>query len=155
LALDVNKLILAVLKALGPELQVHQISAQSELSDDLPPVLVDRVQLQQVILNLIMNAIEAMSAVEGRARILRIKSEAHELGGVLVSVEDSGPGIDPKDIERIFKAFFTTKGRGTGMGLAICRSIIEAHHGRLWASAGIDHGSMFRFVMPKGAPAAG
>ena len=150
IALDVNKLILGVLKVLGEELQSHQITVQTELIDDLPPVLADRVQLQQVILNLIMNAIEAMSSVAGRARILRIKSEIHESDGVLVSVEDSGSGIDPKDIERIFDAFFTTKARGMGMGLSICRSIIEAHHGRLWASAGIDHGSVFRLILPKG-----
>ena len=150
IALDVNKLILGVLKLLGDELQGHQITVQTELIDDLPSVLADRIQLQQVVLNLIMNAIEAMSSVAGRARILRIKSELDESSGVLVSVEDSGSGIDSKDIERIFKAFFTTKARGTGMGLSICRSIIEAHHGRLWASARIDHGSVFRFVLPKG-----
>jgi len=154
IALDVNKRILGVLKLLGNELQAHQITVRTELTDDLPLVLADRVQLQQVILNLIMNAIEAMSSVDGRARILRIKSEFHESDGVLVSVEDSGPGIDPNDIERIFKAFFTTKARGTGMGLAICRSIIEAHHGRLWASGGMDQGSVFRFVLPKDGPPA-
>src|SRR4029077_9072012 len=100
--------ILGVLKILGDELQGHQITVQTELIDDLPSVLADRVQLQQVILNLIMNAIEAMNSVVGRARILHIKSELHESGGVLVSVEYSGSWIDPKDVERIFKAFFTT-----------------------------------------------
>jgi signal transduction histidine kinase len=153
IVVDVNKLILGVLKGLGEELQGHQISMQIELTDDPPPVLADAVQLQQVILNLITNAIEAMSST-GTARILRIKSERYESGGVLVSVEDSGPGIDPKDFERIFDAFFTTKSGGMGMGLSICRSIIEAHQGRLWASAGIHQGSVFRLTLPKGSAEA-
>jgi putative pyrimidine permease RutG len=153
IALDLNKLIFSVLRAVDGELQSHQIIVQTELIDDLPPVLADRVQLQQVILNLIMNAIEAMNSVVGRARILRIKSEIHEPDGVLVSVEDSGSGIDPTDVDRIFNAFFTTKSGGMGMGLSICRSIIEAHQGRLWASPGMHYGSAFRFVLPKGLEA--
>jgi signal transduction histidine kinase len=149
IVLDVNKLILGVLRVLGEELQGHQITVQTELIGDLPPVLADRVQLQQVILNLVMNAIEAMNVVEGRARILRIKSEIHAPDGILVVVADSGSGIDPDDLERIFNAFFTTKARGMGMGLAICRSIVEAHGGRLWASAGVAHGSIFHVVLPR------
>jgi hypothetical protein len=149
IVLDVNKLILGVLRVLGEELQSHQITVQTALIGDIPPVLADRVQLQQVILNLIMNAIEAMNAVEGRARILRVKSEFHEPDGVLVVVADSGSGIDPNDFERIFNAFFTTKTRGMGMGLAICRSIVEAHGGRLWASAATPHGSIFHVVLPR------
>ncbi len=147
-ALDVNKLILTVLTALGDELQSHQIIVRTELADDLPVVLADRVQLQQVILNLTTNAIDAMSSVAGRSRILRLRSEIQEPHGVLVSVEDSGSGIDPKNVDRIFETFFTTKSTGMGMGLAICRSIIEAHHGRLWASAGTPYGSAFRFTLP-------
>jgi signal transduction histidine kinase len=152
IVLDVNKLILGVLRVLGEELQGHQITVQTELIGDLPPVLADRVQLQQVILNLVMNAIEAMNVVEGRARILRIKSEIHAPDGILVVVADSGSGIDPDDFERIFNAFFTTKARGMGMGLAICRSIVEAHGGRLWASAGMTHGSIFHVVLPRYDP---
>ncbi len=147
-ALNVNKLILTVLTALGDELQSHQIIVRTELADDLPLVLADRVQLQQVILNLTTNAIDAMSSVAGRSRVLRLRSEIQEPHGVLVSVEDSGFGIDPKNVDRIFETFFTTKSSGMGMGLAICRSIIEAHHGRLWASAGTPYGSAFQFTLP-------
>ncbi len=150
-ALDVNKLILTVLTALGDELQSHQIIVRTELADDLPLVLADRVQLQQVILNLTTNAIDAMSSVAGRSRILRLRSEIQEPHGVLVSVEDLGFGIDPKNVDRIFETFFTTKSGGMGMGLAICRSIIEAHHGRLWASAGTQDGSVFQFTLPHGS----
>jgi signal transduction histidine kinase len=147
----VNKLILGVLKGLVEELRGHQTTVQLELTDDLPSVLGDSIQLQQVILNLITNAIEAMSSVTAIARILHIKSALHESGGVLVSVGDSGEGIDPKDLEKIFDAFFTTKSSGMGMGLSICRSIIEVHHGRLWASAGTNHGSVFQLTLPKGS----
>jgi signal transduction histidine kinase len=115
-------------------------------------VLADRVQLQQVVINLIINAIEAMSSVVGRARIVRIKSELYESDGLLVSVEDSGSGIDPEKMERIFNPFFTTKAHGLGIGLSICRSIIEAHDGRLWASSGIDHGSVFNITLPAITP---
>ena len=145
-ALDVNKLILTVLTALGDELQSHQIIVRTELADDLPLVLADRVHL-----NLTTNAIDAMSSVAGRSRILRLRSEIQEPHGVLVSVEDSGSGIDPKNVDRIFQTFFTTKSSGMGMGLAICRSIIEAHHGRLWASAGTPYGSAFQFTLPNGS----
>jgi putative pyrimidine permease RutG len=148
-ALNVNKLIVGLLTTLGDELQSHEIIVQTELADDLPLVLGDRLQLQQVILNLITNAIDAMSSVAGRPRMLRLKTEIQKPHDVLVSVEDSGSGIDPKDVDRIFDTFFTTKSSGMGMGLAICRSIIEAHQGRLWASAGIKYGTVFRFTLPK------
>jgi signal transduction histidine kinase len=131
-------------------LQSHQIIVRTELADDLPLVLADRVQLQQVILNLITNAIDAMSSMADRPRILRLKSETQKPHSVLVSVEDSGSGIDPKNVDHVFDTFFTTKSGGMGMGLAICRSIIEAHQGRLWASAGIQNGSVFRFTLPTG-----
>ena len=147
--LDPNKLIVGVLAVLSDELKSHQITVQTELIEAPPAVLADWGQLQQVVLNLIMNAIEAMSSVVGRARILRIKSEIHESGGVLITVKDSGSGIDPKDIERIFTAFFTTKARGMGIGLSICRSIVETHGGRLWASAGTPHGSIFYLELPR------
>ena len=105
-------------------------------------------QLQQVILNLVRNAADAMESVSGRARVLRVQSTVHDQDDVLVSVEDSGTGIDPKDIEHIFDSFFTTKSQGMGMGLSICRSIIEAHGGRLWASSGLDHGAVFNVQLP-------
>ncbi len=148
-ALDPNKLVLSVLAILSDELKSQRITVQTELIEGPPALLGDRVQLQQVVLNLIMNAIEAMSSVVGRDRILKIKSERHELGGVLITMKDSGSGIDPKDTERIFTAFFTTKARGMGIGLSICRSIVEAHGGRLWASAASPHGSIFYLVLPK------
>jgi signal transduction histidine kinase len=137
------------------ELLANRVSVQTTLDDNLPDVKGNRVQLQQVIVNLIRNAIEAMNAVTNGARILRIRSAIHETGNVLVSVEDSGTGIDPKDTGRIFDSFFTTKPQGTGMGLSICRSIIEGHQGRLWASSSIDHGAVFNLLLPALGPAGG
>jgi signal transduction histidine kinase len=109
-------------------------------------------QLQQVILNLVRNAAEAMDSVSSRERILRVRSGPHDPDGVLVTVDDSGTGVSPKDAERIFDSFFTTKSQGMGMGLSICRSIIEAHHGRLWTSAGVEHGSVFNIQLPAVRP---
>jgi signal transduction histidine kinase len=123
-----------------------------ELSERLPLVTADRVQLQQVLLNLIVNAVEAMASLSDGARVLTVKSETSQLDGVLVSVEDSGIGIGADDRERVFEAFFTTKSSGTGMGLAICRSIIESHRGRIWASPGVATGSVFAFTLPSGGP---
>ena len=118
------------------------------LTPDLPQVLGDRVQLQQVMLNLIMNAIEAMNVVTDRARILRLASEASKSGEIIITVEDSGLGIDPKNLDHIFETFFTTKSNGMGMGLSICRSIVEAHGGRLSAAPGKSHGAIFQMVLP-------
>ena len=129
--LDVNEVIREVIALLHSEFQKHQISVQAELISELPPVLAGRVQLQQVVANLVANAIDAMDTVTDRARTLRVKSLIREPNGVSIIVEDSGPGIDPENADRIFHPFFTTKSEGTGMGLSICRSIIEAHNGRL------------------------
>jgi signal transduction histidine kinase len=107
----------------------------------------DRVQLQQVLLNLVLNAVEAMGSVGARARELLISTEQDHTG-VLVAVQDSGPGIDPTHLERIFEAFYSTKSGGTGMGLSICRSIIDAHGGKLWAAANQPLGAVFRFTLP-------
>src|SRR5262249_60695812 len=115
------------------EIQKNGVVLQMELAADLPRVLGDRVQLQQVILNLMMNGIEAMSAVTDRSRDLLIRSCQHESDKVLVAVQDSGMGLDPRNIKRIFDAFYTTKAQGMGMGLAISRSIVENHGGRAWA----------------------
>jgi len=124
------------------------ISLQTRLADGLLPVEGDRVQLQQVVLNLILNAVEAMGAVEAEARNLLISSEeAHT--GVLVAMRDTGPGIDRAHLERVFEAFYTTKSSGVGMGLAICRSIIDAHGGRLWAEANEPRGAVFQFTLPR------
>jgi signal transduction histidine kinase len=124
------------------------VSLQTRLSEGLLPVEGDRVQLQQVILNLVLNATEAMAAVDKGTRDLLISSEQSRTNGVLVTVRDSGPGIDPERIERIFDAFYTTKPSGMGMGLSICRSIIDAHGGRLWVDAVEPRGAALQFTLP-------
>ena len=146
--IDVNNLISDVLELVQSEVRKQKVAIETQLADRLPQVFGNRIQLQQVVLNLTINAIEAMSAVTARERVLRLKTAVHRPDGVLVTVEDSGPGIDSKDVERIFDALFTTKSKGMGMGLSICRSIIEAYHGRLWVSPGAHHGSAFHFVLP-------
>jgi PAS domain S-box-containing protein len=123
------------------------VSVQTRLSDGLSPVHGDRVQLQQVALNLILNAVEAMGSVDGGARELLISSEQDNTGA-LVAVRDTGPGIDPAHLDRVFEAFYTTKSGGTGMGLSICRSIVDAHGGRLWAGANERRGAVFQFTLP-------
>jgi signal transduction histidine kinase len=147
--IDLNDLIRNVLGFARVELQTEGIVVQAGLTTPLPLVHGHSGQLQQVILNLVRNAADAMADnVSPRARVLRVKSAIQDSDHVLVSVEDSGSGIDPKDIDRIFDSFFTTKSQGMGMGLSICRSIIEAHGGRLWASSRIDHGSVFNVQLP-------
>jgi signal transduction histidine kinase len=119
-----------------------------ELAPTLPMILGDRVQLQQVIINLVMNGIESMQSVTDRPRELVIRSGQDETQQVLVSVTDCGVGISAENADRLFNAFFTTKASGMGMGLSICRSIMEAHGGRLWATANIPHGATFQFTLP-------
>jgi signal transduction histidine kinase len=123
------------------------VSVQTRFADGLLPVPGDRVQLQQVLLNLILNAAEAMSSVEEGARELLISTEQNQ-AGVLVAVRDSGLGIDPAYLDRVFDAFYTTKSSGTGMGLSICRSIIHAHGGKLWVEANEPRGAAFQFTLP-------
>jgi signal transduction histidine kinase len=127
----------------------NEVSVQTRLADGLLPVLGDRIQLQQVLLNLILNAAEAMSSVEEGARELLISTEQDQTGA-LVAVRDSGPGIDAQHLDRVFDAFYTTKSSGTGMGLAICRSIIDAHGGKLWSEANEPRGAVFQFTLPAG-----
>lgn len=153
--LDVNQVIREVLALLHYELQSHQVLVRTNLSPKLPPVLADAVQLHQVIANLVTNAIEAMAAVTDRARTLRVKSTPRETDGVLITVEDSGTGIDAEAVTRIFDPFFTTKSHGMGMGLSICRSIIEAHEGRLSAHSAPDGGAVFQIDLPAGQAANG
>jgi C4-dicarboxylate-specific signal transduction histidine kinase len=145
---DVNELIREALMLVRVEVENQRVSICTELSDELPQVPASQVQLRQVLVNLIINAIDAMSAVKNRARILRIKSELHKLNGVLITVEDSGAGIDPQNLDRIFDAFFTTKSQGMGMGLSICRSIIESHNGSLSVTPAQPHGSTFYVSLP-------
>ncbi|WP_442893734.1 ATP-binding protein [Bradyrhizobium sp. AZCC 1699] len=145
---DLNEAILEMVVLTRSEMVKHGILLQTNLAPGLPMVKGDRTQLQQVILNLILNAIEAMEGVDQRAGALRINSEREAAGGVLVTVRDSGPGLDPADVERVFEAFYTTKAKGMGMGLAICRSMVEAHGGRMWASANEPRGAVFQFSLP-------
>ena len=149
--LDINDAIQEVLALTRSERQRHAVVLHTDLFSGDRPVFADRVQLQQVMLNLIMNGIEAMSAVTDRPRVLTISSEPTERAGVLVAVEDTGMGLDPTTADRIFDPFFTTKPDGMGIGLSICRSIIEAHAGRLWASPRAPHGTTFRFTVPAAA----
>jgi len=146
--LDINDAVREVQALTRSELQRHGVTLHTDLSADDRPVFGDRVQLQQVLLNLIMNGIEAMRAVTERPKTLAITSEPVEPSGVLVAVEDTGTGLDPATADRIFDPFFTTKSDGLGMGLSICRSIIDAHGGRLWVSPGVLYGTVFRFTVP-------
>jgi signal transduction histidine kinase len=125
----------------------HRVSLRTDLASALPTVLGDRVQLQQVMINLVINGMEAMAPVTDRPRELLIRSQ-HEADQVLLAVQDSGTGIDPDNADRMFAAFFTTKPSGMGMGLSISRSIIEAHGGRLWASPNAGPGATFQFSLP-------
>jgi two-component system, NtrC family, sensor kinase len=149
---DLNELVLEVLTLVHGELINYRVSVTSDLFPNLPQVRIDRIQLQQVILNLIMNAAEAMGTVEDGARALSVTSQTQE-SNVLLTVEDTGPGIDPARKDRIFEAFFSTKSSGMGMGLFICRSIVEAAGGRLWATAAEPHGAIFHLTLPIGETA--
>jgi PAS domain S-box-containing protein len=151
---DINDAIQEVLALTRSERQQHGVELRTDLFTGDRLAFGDRVQVQQVTLNLIMNGIEAMSAVTDRPRVLAISSEHVEAGGVVVAVEDTGTGLDPTSADRIFDPFFTTKPNGMGMGLSICRSIIEAHGGRFWASPRAPHGAAFRFTVPATAESA-
>jgi signal transduction histidine kinase len=144
--IDINRVTLTVLSIVRVELQKHGVSLRTQLNEHLPIVQGDTVQLQQVVLNLVMNAIEAMQSVQ--PRVLKVQTDQTRVGMVRVLIEDTGTGIDPSNLERIFKPQFTTKATGMGMGLSICHSIIESHGGRIWASPAVNRGSMFEFELP-------
>jgi signal transduction histidine kinase len=146
--LDLNEAIREVVALAQAEVRRHGVALRTELAGNLPPVLGDRVQLQQVILNLAMNSLEALAAVADRPRELLICSSHDESDQVLVAVQDCGIGIDRENMENIFNAFYTTKSHGMGMGLAISRSIVENHGGRLWATANEGPGATFQFTLP-------
>jgi signal transduction histidine kinase len=146
--LDLNNVIDEVIKLVHREVASHRVSLRLDLATDLPPVRGDRVQLQQVIINFLINGIQAMAAVYERPRELLIRSQQTADNQALVAVEDSGIGIDLENADRLFDAFFTTKPNGMGLGLSICRSIIEAHGGRLWASRNVGPGATFQFTLP-------
>ena len=148
--LNINETIQEVVSMANGEAQRSKVRLLTELAPGLPPVVGDRVQLQQVILNLILNGRDAMSGVEGRQRELLISSGNGGPEGILVAVRDSGAGFDLRDADRIFEPFFTTKSEGMGLGLSISRTIIEAHGGRLWAAPNDDRGATVRFTLPAG-----
>jgi signal transduction histidine kinase len=147
-AIDVNEIAAGVLLILRAELTEHGIASRVELTSDLPLVMGHRGQLREVILNLVRNAIEAMQSMESGSRVLRVRTEPHGRDAIVVAVEDSGPGIAPEKLNGIFDAFVTTKPQGMGLGLALCRMIIERHEGRLTASSGETSGAVFQFILP-------
>jgi signal transduction histidine kinase len=147
--LDLNETIREVLALVGDEAKKNGVTVRTQLADEVSPIQGDRVQLQQVLLNLVMNAIQAMSSVSGRERQLVIATRNIDHDQVQVTVEDSGPGLDPDKLSKIFEPFYTTKAGGMGMGLSICRSILQNHGGRLWATANEGPGASFHFTLPK------
>ena len=151
--LNLNELATEVLSLIGHEAQREHVKLQAELADDLPSVVGDRVRLQQVLLNLVLNGMDAMTGVEKRGLELTVKTDRSKNGDALVAVTDRGMGIKPHEIDQIFKALHTTKSASMGMGLAISRSIIEAHGGRLWAESNIGPGTTFKFTLPAGVRA--
>jgi C4-dicarboxylate-specific signal transduction histidine kinase len=143
---DVNKLVWRVLELVRVDLQKHQIDLEPRFDHRIPPVLGNEVQLQQVVLNFITNAIDSMRSA--KLRVLSISTVLTDPNRVQVSIEDTGTGIDPANLDQIFKAMFTTKDNGMGMGLSICHSIIENHDGRIWVSSGSKSGTIFHFELP-------
>jgi signal transduction histidine kinase len=152
--LNVNDVIGETIALVQRELSSHRVALRTELAPALPAILGDRVQLQQVVINLAMNGLEAMQSVTDRPRELVIRSHQNGAQLVLVTVTDSGAGISAENADRLFNAFFTTKSSGMGMGLSICRSIVEAHGGHLWATRNLLHGATFQFTLPVSAGAA-
>jgi C4-dicarboxylate-specific signal transduction histidine kinase len=145
---DINEAIGEVIEMVRAPIEKNRVSVRTHLAAGSISVWGDHVQLQQVVLNLILNAIEAMGSVEQRTRILSIRTEQRGTAEILVAIHDSGPGIDPEHLQRAFEPFYTTKTSGLGMGLSICRSIIDAHGGQLWADANEPRGAVFQFTLP-------
>jgi C4-dicarboxylate-specific signal transduction histidine kinase len=152
--LDINEAIREVIELTRDEALKNGVSVHTKRAEHLPLIQGDQVQLRQVMLNLIINAVEAMSPYAAGARDLLIRTAKTKSGGVLVAVRDSGPGVDPANLERIFDAFFSTKADGLGMGLSICRAIIQAHGGRLSATRGAARGTILRFTLPAATDSA-
>jgi C4-dicarboxylate-specific signal transduction histidine kinase len=146
--LEINGAIREVIELTRGETVKNGVSVQTQLAEGLPLIEADPIEVQQVILNLIINAVEAMSGTSERARELLITTGRREPNGVLVAVKDSGPGLAPEHLERVFESFYTTKPGGLGLGLSICRSIIDAHGGQLWAEANVPYGATFQFAVP-------
>jgi C4-dicarboxylate-specific signal transduction histidine kinase len=148
--LDVNEAIREVIVLTRGEALKNGVSVEMQLAAGLPLIQGHRVQLQQVVLNLILNAVEAMSSVDDARRELSISTGRWGANEILVALRDSGPGIDPENLDRVFQSFYTTKPSGMGLGLSICRSIVDAHAGRLWADANEPRGAVFQFTLPAG-----
>jgi signal transduction histidine kinase len=149
-SVDLNEATREVIALSWSDLQRGRVILRPELADDLPPVMGDRVQLQQVILNLLLNASDAMSGVDDRPRHLVIRTGRDDDDRVRLTVQDAGAGVEPQDMDRLFEAFYTTKSGGMGIGLSVSRSIIESHHGRLWATPNDGPGATFSFSIPRG-----
>ena len=147
-ALDINTTLSEAIELVSAEATQNGVTVQTDFAENLPGIEGDRVELQQVVLNLIINAIEAMSEIGKGPRKLQLGTAKSEAGDVLVSIRDSGPGLSPVALEDLFHAFHTTKPNGLGLGLSICRSIVEGHGGRLWASANAPRGAVFQFTLP-------
>ena len=148
--LDVNELIREVITLVHDEIESQRVSVRTELANELLRVPANLIQLRQVIMNLVTNAVDVMQAVADRDRVLRIKTEIYERSHLIITVEDSGAGIDPKNLDSIFEPFFTTKSDRMGMGLPICWSIIANHGGRMAVAHGQPHGSIFQVFLPRG-----
>jgi signal transduction histidine kinase len=153
-ALNLSNFIDEVVLLVQREVLNHRVSLRLEIEPTLPAVFGDRVQLQQVIMNLLINGIQAMTTVTDRPHELSIRSHRHEGEQVLIEVQDNGVGIPPENMKQLFNAFFSTKPNGMGMGLSICRSIIEAHGGRIWASGNAGPGTTFHVTLPSAGEAA-
>jgi len=145
---DINAVITEALELMDEDLRTHEVKLETTLCGEPCATTVDPVRVQQVILNLVRNGIEAMIGQTGRPRLLRVRCRRDEEGSVLISIADSGSGLDASTMARMFEPFFTTKGQGTGLGLSICRAIVRSHGGRLWASPCEPHGSTFYFTVP-------
>ena len=145
---DMNEALQEVIELTRGEALKNGVSVESQLAKGLPIIACDRVQLQQVVLNLILNALQAIGAVSEGARQVLITTRQIELNDLYVGVQDTGPGLSPETLSRVFEPFYTTKPNGMGMGLTICRSIVEAHGGRLWVSACQPRGALFQFAIP-------
>jgi signal transduction histidine kinase len=146
--LRIDEVITRAVDSLASELQRQRVTAELRLCSDLQPIVGDHVQLQQVMVNLLRNAIESLAHVSVRSRFLEVSTALHDDGSVLVCVSDSGTGLDEQTVSRMFEPFFTTRKEGMGLGLSICRSIVEAHRGRLWATPRAPRGATFRFTLP-------
>ena len=148
---EMNRLILEVLDLVKGDLLEHGVSVEMRLNESLPTIVGDPIQLQQVVLNLVINAIDAMSSLSGEARAVRVRTDIEE-GGIGISVEDTGPGVTPEILDQMFKPLFSTKTQGMGLGLAICRSIVEAHHGTISAAHHQPHGLIVKLYLPVNHP---